>query len=222
MKTVKMLTIVALFSGVVAHAQGTDEFTSGSETVVKEKKIKNADGSEETIIRSGNVKPRREGGPRVGEIYQEDQSRVVSRVETLALWSFNFGPGGGSNVGNSNMFYNVSVGRHWEVNPNAEIRAIGDVNMASANKGSVTSLTMGGSWLTSTSDISPLIGADFGYGIATGEGRDTMSGFALGAHAGVRLFRTAKTQMSVEANMRTILVKDDKPVFYGLQLGILF
>ncbi len=221
MRHIVLSLLVAAFAFPVL-AQQEDQFSSESESVIREKKKKNADGSEETEIRSGKVKPKREGGPRVGEIYGDDQRRVTSRVESLSFWSFDFGPGSGSNVGNNAMFYNVSAGRHWEVNTNAEIRATGAINVASKDSGSLTTLALGGSWLTSTADISPIVGAEFGYGIATASGRDTMSGFAIGAHAGARFFRTAKTQLSLEGNIKTVLISDTKPVFYGLQLGILF
>lgn len=159
--------------------------------------------------------------PKVGNISYEDQERVRSRVQTLDLTSLAFGPSWGSDVNNSDLFYSLHVGRNWEVNPNAEVRASLDGAIASTNEGLWLSGTVGAGWLMTTDDISPVLGAEFGYGYAHVDGLPDPAGFVLGGFAGVRLFRTATTQMSVEGFFQTIL-KYENPVMAGLRVGILF
>lgn len=214
------LVIISMWSLLAVAAQ--PEVQPDTETVVRERKTVGDDGSEETEVRSGKVRPARDGGPRVGEIYAEDQRKVIARVESLNLYSFSFGPGGGTNMNNEAMFYSLSFARHFEVNTNAEIRLGAATFLPSRAKGNFTSMALGASWLISTSDISPIIGAEFGYGFVSAEGRDVTGGFSAGAHAGVRFFRTAKTQLSLEVNAKTLFISGERPYVMGAALGILY
>lgn len=159
--------------------------------------------------------------PRVGEISSEDQERVRTRVNTLNLSSISFGPGWASDINNDDLFYVVHLGRNWEVSTNAEIRLNFDGAFASKNEGNWLSGTIGAGWLMSVEDISPVIGAEFGYGYAHADALPDPAGFVLGGFAGVRFFRSATAQMSLEAYFQTIL-KNDNPVLSGLRIGILF
>lgn len=159
--------------------------------------------------------------PRVGEIGSEDQERVRARVNTLDLTSVSFGPGWASDINNDDMFYVVHLGRNWEVNTNAEIRLSLDGAFASKNEGNWLSGTIGAGWLPSVEDISPIVGAEFGYGYAHADDISDPSGFVLGAYAGVRFFRTATAQMSLEGYVQTIL-EDESPMLSGIRIGILF
>lgn len=159
--------------------------------------------------------------PRVGEITPEDQERVRTRVNTLDLTSVAFGPAWASDINNDDLFYVLHIGRNWEVSTNAEIRLNFDGAFASKNEGNWLSGTIGAGWLASVEDISPVLGAEFGYGYAHADGLTDPSGFVFGGFAGVRFFRTATAQMSLEGYFQTIL-KNENPVLSGIRIGILF
>jgi hypothetical protein len=158
---------------------------------------------------------------KVGEISPEDQQRVKTRVESLRLTSISFGPAFGSDMNNDKMFYSLHLGSHWEVTTHAELRLNADAATASKEEGTWLSASIGGGWLILTDDFSPVIGAEFGYGYAHIDDIADPSGFLAGGFAGVRLFRTANAQMSIEYYVHAIL-DGITPVMNGVRIGILF
>lgn len=158
---------------------------------------------------------------KVGEISPDDQRKVVTRVEALRLTSISFGPAFGSDMNNNKMFYSLHLGSHWEVTPNAEIRINADGALASKDEGTWLSASVGGGWLIFTDDFSPVIGAEFGYGYAHIDRVSDPSGFIVGGFAGVRMFRTATAQMSVEYYIQSIM-DGVNPIMNGIRIGILF
>ncbi len=159
--------------------------------------------------------------PRVGEITAEDQERVRTRVNTLDMTSISFGPAWASDVNNDDLFYSIHLGRNWEVSTNAEIRLNLDGALASKNEGNWLAATVGAGYMFSVEDISPVAGAEFGYGYAHADGLKDPSGFVLGGYLGVRFFRSATAQMSLEGFFQTIL-HDENAMLSGLRLGVLF
>lgn len=158
---------------------------------------------------------------KVGEITPADQQRVKTRVESLRLTSLSFGPAFGSDMNNDKMFYSLHLGSHWEVTTHAELRINADAATASKDEGTWLSASVGGGWLIFTDNFSPVIGAEFGYGYAHIDGVSDPSGFLAGGFAGVRLFRTANAQMSIEYYVQAIL-DGVTPVMNGIRIGILF
>lgn len=158
---------------------------------------------------------------KVGEITPEDQQRVKTRVEALRLTSISFGPAFGSDMNNDDMFYSLHLGSHWEVTTHAEIRLNADAALASKNEGTWLSASVGGGWLIFTDNFSPVIGAEFGYGYAHIDGISDPAGFIAGGFAGVRMFRTASAQMSIEYYVQSIL-DGVNPIMSGIRIGILF
>ncbi|MBK8804216.1 MAG: hypothetical protein IPN71_19585 [Fibrobacteres bacterium] len=68
--------------------------------------------------------------------------------------------------------------------------------------------------------MSPILGADFGWGFANGD--ESANGFTLGGSAGVQMFRTASTQMSVELRNSVILDGDLFPWSNALAISVCF
>jgi hypothetical protein len=159
--------------------------------------------------------------PRVGEITQEQQYQVRTRVESLDSTSFSFGPSWASDTNNENMYYSLHLGRNWEGSVNAEIRLSLDGALASQGTGSWVAGTIGGAWLFSTNDISPVVGGEFGYGYTHIKNANDANGFVVGGFAGVRFLRTSTAQLSLEAFVQSIL-NQDNPILSGLRVGILF
>ena len=78
------------------------------------------------IVRNGVLRFRRDGARRETprrrasrEIAPEDQYKVQARGVNLTTLPQ---PAWASDVNNNNMYYSLHLGRHWEVNTNAEIR----------------------------------------------------------------------------------------------------
>lgn len=162
-----------------------------------------------------------EAQPRVGQIGIDQQDQVTSRIQSLNLYTFSFGPAWGADMNNNSSFYSIHAGKHWEVATNAEIRLSIDTAMATEGKGNWLSGTLGSAWLVTTDNISPIIGAEFGFGYSHIQHATDPSGFVLGAFAGARFFRTSNAQLSIEAFLQSIL--DEKhPILSGLRIGILF
>ncbi|MBY0316422.1 MAG: hypothetical protein K2Q26_12920 [Bdellovibrionales bacterium] len=159
--------------------------------------------------------------PRVGEISYEDQERVRTRVETLDLTSLSFGPGWASELNNENTFYSIQLARHWEVNPNAEIRLSGHAAIPSRQGGAWLSGMIGAGYLFSVEDVSPIAGLEFGYAYGNVRHGPDAKGFAVGAFAGVRIFRTAKAQLSLEGFVQSIM-DNSNPTMGGFRVGLLF
>jgi hypothetical protein len=163
-----------------------------------------------------------EDQPRVGNISNLQQQRLVERVEVLRLWSFAFGPAAATNMNDESLFYSFTLAHHWEVNPNAEIRANLHTTLPTKWAASFSSFGIGGSWIPLTSDISPIIGGEIGYGYAVIPALPNESGFEAGVHGGFRFFRTAAAQMAIEAYAKTIFSSAARPVDYGATLSVLY
>lgn len=157
----------------------------------------------------------------VGNITPEDQRSVSTRIESLNSTSFSFGPSWANDTNNSNMYYAFQLGRNFEATETAEIRI--NLNGAFAGEGSGNwwSGMLGAGWLPLKTNISPVIGAEVGYGYAHIKDADDASGFAVGGFAGVRFFRTSTTQLSLEGFFQSILAESD-PTLSGVRVGILF
>lgn len=210
------------FLAVPALAQTNDDIESDTEFVQRQKTKTNQDGSQETEIRSGKVRPARQGDAKVGELYNEDVQRVVKRVEPLNLTSVGIGPVVAGNLGNDAVFYGLALGHHYEVSPWAEIRLSIATAQAPEGRGSYTNLGIGASWFSSIEDYSLIFGGEFGLGTVTGVGRDLTSGFQAGVHGGIRLFRTARAQLGVELFAKTVFTKEDKPIVGGAMISAYF
>ena len=177
-------------------------------------------GNREYQIQEGRVKPR-QGERRVGEIYEDDRDRVASRVRSLKLWSISIGPAIASGINNNNMFYAFGVDRNWDVQEQAEMRVSAFGVVPSRETGSFLMASLGGSYFFSRNDISPVIGADLGFGTAVGTDVKRASGFAGGLRAGLRFFRTSETQISIEGYYRTVFA-EQTPGVAGLAIAAHF
>lgn len=157
---------------------------------------------------------------RVGNIPSDKREKIKSRVESLSFKTFGFGPAWIPSGSNKKMFYGVNYGYNWDVSEHGEIRAGFFGSAPSEGSGYFVSGGIGGSFFFSTSNISPILGGEFGIG-AMKDGDTSYSGFAYEAHGGLRFFRTSNTQLSLEAFYRNI-AKTGSPGMSGLSFSILF
>lgn len=159
---------------------------------------------------------------RVGNINRDDVDRMETRIESKDFNSFFFGPAMSTKVGDDKSLYTLSLGRHWETTPYAEIR--GSFHGAFNSDGQFILAGLGASYLALTTDISPVLGAELGFGYINGkaDGETTsVGGFGGGVHAGMRFFRLSSTQMEVTAYYKTVFAKDS-PGITGISLGVLY
>jgi hypothetical protein len=218
---IKRSTLVALallFCSVFARAQDDDNMQVDS--VHQETRVENEDGSQVRTHKSGRPRSR-SGDLRVGEIQSGDVERIRTRVQSLSLWSVSLGPAYLSKFENNNMFYSLGIAHHWDVSEQAEVRLRFNGAAASKDSGYYLGAGIGGAYFFSTTNISPLLGAEFGVGTAGAHDMDTQSGFGGGVFGGVRFFRTATTQLEVLAFYNTIFAKEN-PGLWGVQLALLY
>jgi len=118
------------------------------------------------------------------------------------------------------LAYHTVGGFQREATADAAIRGQVGFDFASGLDAWESDATLGMAYFFSRGDFSPLVGASFGWG--TAHGRSWSGGFALAATAGVQAFRTATTQLSLEAGPRLILDrgKDGLPVAWSLGLNL--
>lgn len=156
----------------------------------------------------------------VGEMQDEDLDQLERRIRARDFWSFSFGPSYLSDPKediSDKMLYGASFARHWEVSSLGEIRA--RLAGAGGSSGSAFSGGLGGAWLPIRTEISPLLGGEFGVGRISG--KEAQSGFTAGIYGGVRLFRLSDIQMEIVAGNQSLLVKDSQSTTY-FQIGVLY
>lgn len=165
----------------------------------------------------------RQGGPRVGEINEGETRKLKKRIEALRLTSLGIGPFGSSQVESNPLNYGFSYYKHFEAGVNGEIL----LGATAAFSGTSSFLFggVGGNYLFSPEDVSPVAGAEFGLGAAhyTKDSATTIneSGFAAKFNGGVRFFRTSDAQMEILASYTT-LFSSSHPGFYGVEVRVLF
>jgi len=161
----------------------------------------------------------------VGSITKEDETRVSQRTQSLSLQSFGIGPAVYTNMDDTGTATLINLGYLWEVTPTAAIKLSTDiVTKLKTPWTSLGSVTIGGQYFFSKSNISPSVGVDFGYGGTVTGVKDlkNTSGFTVGANAGLNFFRTADKQMSLQLRYLIILEKNQigAPSILGLLLSI--
>ena len=165
-------------------------------------------------------------GRQVGNIQDYEVNQLKKRRKSLNLWGFGFGPSWSRHLESKAMMYSASLTHHREVHEHGELRirfGAGGAEDGSAYQGSAT---LGGAFFPFTGDITPLIGAEFGFGITSGKElnvRET-SGYTGAGIVGVRFFRTSDTQMELTFRYESLVKENEKgrPAHWGAQISILY
>jgi len=157
----------------------------------------------------------------VGNIGDSEISAVERRVITKNFEVVGFGPSLLQNMGQDGVAYHLLAGFQREATPDAAIRAQANTDFVPGHAWEADA-TLGMAYFFSRGDFSPLVSAAFGWGFA--DGRGWSNGFSLAATAGMEMFRTATTQLSLEAGPRIVLDRgpDGMPVAWSLGLNLLF
>jgi hypothetical protein len=159
----------------------------------------------------------------VGRIAPEDTKVLQTRREAKRFSTAGFGPAGFGNIDERTPAYDLYVGRMWEVNKFAAIKALGEV-ASDFDKATLGNVSMGANLYASPTDFSPYIGGGLGVGYGAIPG-DRNFGFNVGAQIGALLFRTSNAQMNLEGSaemMVSQLGDHGSPSIYAARLGVLF
>jgi hypothetical protein len=158
----------------------------------------------------------------VGAIPKEQTKVLQNRKEAKRFTGAGFGPAGFGNIDERMPAYDVYVGRFWEVNRFAAIKALGEV-ASDFDNATMSSLQLGANMYASPTAFSPYIGGDLGLGYGMVPG-DRNFGFNVGGSIGALLFRTSNAQMNLEGAAQMMLSQlDNKNTsIYTARLGVLF
>ena len=161
---------------------------------------------------------------KVGQIPASRVSELESRRHALRLWGISFGPYATRDLDSDAMVYALAITRHREVTEQGEIRMRFGGGIAEDGSAHTVSATMGAAYLPMLGDITPMLGAEFGFGHDGGKNVKGAEGFVGAALAGVRFFRTANSHMEIAARYESMIRRQDgrRPATFGAQLGVLF
>lgn len=178
-------------------------------------------GGSSTVIKDSTYTPP-DTSREVGRIAPEDTKVLQTRREAKRFSTAGFGPAGFGNIDERTPAYDVYVGRMWEVNKFAAIKALGEV-ASDFDRATLGNVSMGANLYASPTDFSPYIGGGLGLGYGAIPG-DRNFGFNVGAQLGALLFRTANAQMNLEgsAEMMVSRLGNSEPSIYSARLGVLF
>ena len=179
-------------------------------------------GSGSMVIKEETATPA-DTSREVGRIAPEDTKTLQNRREAKRFSTAGFGPAGFGGIDERTPAYDLYVGRMWEVNKFAAIKALGEV-ASDFDKATLGNVTVGANLYASPTDFSPYIGG--GLGLGYGAIPDERNfGFNLGAQVGALLFRTSNAQMNLEGSAQ-LMVSDfgdhEAPSVYAARLGVLF
>lgn len=159
----------------------------------------------------------------VGAIPPGETKTLLRRKESKKFSAAGFGPAGFGNIDERVPAYDLYVGRLWEVNPHAAIKALGEV-ASDFDRATLANFQLGANFYALPNDISPYIGGGLGLGYGMVPG-DRAFGFNVGASVGAMLFRTSNAQMNLEGSAKMMLAELDdngSPSVYSARLGVLF
>jgi len=178
-------------------------------------------GGSSTVIKDSMYTPP-DTSREVGRIAPEDTKVLQTRREAKRFSTAGFGPAGFGNIDEHTPAYDLYVGRLWEVNKFAAIKALGEV-ASDFERATLGNVSMGANLYASPTDFSPYIGGGLGLGYGAVPG-DRNFGFNVGAQIGALLFRTSNAQMNLEgsAEMMVSELGNGEPSIYSARLGVLF
>lgn len=133
-----------------------------------------------------------------------------------------FGPANLQNLGSQNLAYNFYGGRIWEVTDYASIKALGETT-TDFSESFLIGFNLGTNIYPLTSDISPYIGGEMGFGFSRSGGENAL-GLSFGLSGGFLFFRKSDVQLNTEVKASVLLDKTGRgyPANYVARLGINF
>jgi hypothetical protein len=172
-------------------------------------------------------------GKTLGERAREKQARSSNeRVQARRQVLIGFGPAYFSKMNDGSSGLGFQAGYIWNVDDHWDLGLQTDFSISTEHSDAyVLSGRIFTSYLFTTGDISPYIGAGFGYGWASVHNGsadlildDAAGGFAVSAHAGVKFFRTSTVNFVVGGEFTQIFDKSSlgRPGVFLFKVGLLY
>ena len=161
---------------------------------------------------------------RVGEVKPQQEDELRRRILSRSVTYFGFGPATFTNMGNSQLAYDLALGHYWEVNPFAAIKLMANGVLGSDGKTYMADFMLGLNYDFTDQDSSPYVGLAAGFGFSGTPNGTSIGGFAGAAGLGYEFFRTSSTQLEIFVSYTTIFGNNTigAPGYFSGKLGILF
>ena len=163
---------------------------------------------------------------------EKKQRSSFERVQAGQQATIGFGPAYFSNMNTSSAGIGFAAGYVWNIDDHFDLGLQSDFAISTED---TDAYMLSGKIITNyffaTNDISPFIGAGFGYGWASVHdpsninlADDTASGFAMSLQAGVKFFRTSNVNFAVSGEYTNIFDKSTlgQPRVFMLKVALLY
>lgn len=144
-----------------------------------------------------------------------------------AYWSIGLGPFAGRQLETDDIFYNLSIGRVWDIDPRASAKILAEFNFATGEEdASLMNFGAGANWFfTADQNGAAYVTGDLGYGFANAADEAEADNFSFGAGVGYQFFRTSHTTLDLQLRYVTILEDirgESQPKMLGGRLAVNF
>ncbi len=150
------------------------------------------------------------------------------RVEAVRQVSLGFGPSYFSNMNSPDQAIGFLVGYTWNIDQHFDLGLRSNFSISTLHSDAyLLGAQINTQYFFASRDISPYLGAGFGYGWASAHNGpspladDTSGGFALSVGGGVKFFRTSTVSFSVGAELMTLFDRNSlgAPSVFSIQVA---
>lgn len=188
--------------------------------------VEDLDDAADRAVRAAILSTPTKTDVRLGEVKPREEEQLKRRIQTRNTTYLGFGPGNFTNIGASQISYDLALGHNWEVTPNAAIFVLGNLVTAGDFRTYYAMGQLGLHYFFTDEDSAPYVGAGLGFGGAGSAASTATSigGFAGSAGIGWQFFRTTTTQFDLYASYESIFGNNTigAPGVYSLRVGVLF
>lgn len=166
------------------------------------------------------------------KVAEKKQTASMERVEARRQVIVGFGPAYFSRMNSPSSAIGFQAGYVWNVDDHFDLGLQSDFDISTKDSDAyILSGKIITNYLFTTNDISPFIGAGFGYGWASIHnpasqpiGDDSAGGFAFSLQAGVKFFRTSNVNFMLSGEYSQILNKSamGQPGVFLIKVALLY
>ncbi|MCB0378441.1 MAG: acyloxyacyl hydrolase [Bdellovibrionales bacterium] len=161
------------------------------------------------------------------KMQKNNYERVPARKQIV----IGFGPAYFSNMNSAGTGVGVQTGYVWNIDDHVDLGLLAEFAL-SLDHGDAHMFNgkIAANYFFASSDVSPFVGAAFGYGYASAHdglnqiADDSSAGFALSAQLGVKFFRTSTVNLGVSGEYTTIFDGNSigNPSMFLLRVGLFY
>lgn len=163
----------------------------------KAENIEEMDTIATRLVRSVITEVPLKADAQVGDVTANEVKNGTQKKESASFWMLGFGPSLLGGVGSQGVSYGLTLGYNADIENTASLRIFWDGSFNGQT--AYNDFALGGLYFFNEKKNSLFIGADFGYGIVRDSFEHRQDGFALGFGPGVRIFRTSKVNLEIQA-----------------------